>query len=115
MDITWEGDGALIEQVAEYGRKVNAAAERVLEILAEELKEYMQDNAVWEDRTGEARRSLDALTEVTRDSIVLYLTHGVDYGKWLELANAGRYAIIADTMTANYDKIMQALQDIFNG
>jgi len=115
MDITWEGDGVLIEQVGEYGKKVEAAAKAVMELLAQDLKNYMQENARWEDRTGDARAALDALVDVTSDAIVLYLTHGVDYGIWLELANSGRYAIIADTMIANYDKIQRALEGIFNG
>ena len=36
----------------------------------------------------------------SRDVVALFLSHGhtVDYGKWLEVAHAGRYAVIMPTM-----------------
>ena len=30
--------------------------------------------------------------------MTLYLSHGVEYGKWLELAHGGRFAIVGPTI-----------------
>ena len=63
-----------------------------------EIETWMKTNARWIDRTGNARQSLYA--EVTRltDSVLLAFDHGMDYGFYLELSHAGRYAIIAPAL-----------------
>lgn len=78
---------------------VDQGIEAVLDELAEEVQEYAQLHASWDDRTGEARKGLTA--EVVdegpfQNSIVLY--HTVDYGIWLEIRWNGKYAIIVPTI-----------------
>lgn len=63
---------------------------------APQIESWMKANAPWTDRTANARQALRADTEkLMRQSYEIVLGHGVEYGKWLELANQGRYAIIA--------------------
>lgn len=68
---------------------------------AEQLQEIMQQDAIWEDRTGDARNGLSA-TAFRDDSVIgIILAHGVDYGFWLEVIQNGRFAIIGPTLEAH--------------
>jgi len=71
---------------------------RVMREYAEEMEQYMQDNAPWEDQTGEARAGLGAVVDEhpVRPEIILY--HTVSYGKWLEIRWNGLYAVIMPTI-----------------
>ena len=62
------------------------------------LREQMKREAPWTDRRGAARQQLLAEVEQDDDKIALVLSHGVPYGKFLELSNGGRYAIIGPTI-----------------
>ena len=62
------------------------------------LRETAQLNAKWENRTGEARRRLNATYRTVSNGYNLILAHGVNYGIWLELAHEKRYAIIMQTV-----------------
>ena len=66
----------------------------VLELYKNEVVQWMQDNAQWEDRTGDARAGLSA--EIMRDKLEFQLAvfHTVDYGIWLEVRWNGKYAIL---------------------
>lgn len=69
--------------VAEYGMTV-----------APQIENWMRQNARWEDVTGEARRQLHAEVQVMLNEVVILLSHGVDYGIFLELLHAGEYEIL---------------------
>ena len=61
---------------------------------------YAQENAPWQDRTGEARGGLNAVVEEGSDEIYLVLFHTAEHGYWLELIQSGRFAIIMPTLEA---------------
>lgn len=75
-----------------------AAMEAVVDTGATEMEAYAKRNARWINRTGEARRRLNASYSKEDDSFKITLAHGVDYGIWLELANEKRFAIIEETL-----------------
>lgn len=70
----------------------NGATSRVMQAIATEAQAYMQAHAAWKDRTGDARRSLQATADLSRvgggrerhSEWDLVLSYGVPYGKWLE-------------------------------
>lgn len=74
--------------------------------LAKELEQYMKKNAVWQDRTGNARRGLSAKVTQSEKKYVttVTLSHSVEYGKYLEYSMEKRFAIIQPTID-NYAKI----------
>ena len=78
------------------GPEVAASSiEAVLDLYVDQVEEWMQENAEWEDRTGEARAGLTA--EVMKTGLLEYqvaVYHTVDYGIWLEIRWNGRYAIL---------------------
>lgn len=76
-----------------------AAVKMLASTEATKLQGYMQRKRPWTDRTGEAKRRLSATVSTPNDHLVrITLSHGVDYGKWLELAHEGKYAIIKPTI-----------------
>jgi hypothetical protein len=62
---------------------------------APEIQNWMKENAPWTDRTGNARQGLyTEVQDVANVMVSIILSHGVDYGLFLEVSNQGRYAII---------------------
>lgn len=88
-----DGIGSALESLGNMER-----AMQVFEAESDNILEYAQQNAPWNDRTGEARQGLDV--EVYEDSgqAVLELFHTVDYGQWLETIQSGRFATIMPTL-----------------
>jgi hypothetical protein len=84
---------------------------------AAEIANTMKQNARWTDRTSNARNSLTATTEFTSDVLKLIAQGGgpPDYVVFLELAMAGRYAIIRPTLELYAGKIHQDLCRIWGG
>lgn len=84
--------------------------EEVLNVAIEALA-YAQDNAPWSDRTGDARNSLDTDVRKEGEVIVWELSHGVDYGLYLEVRNNGEYAIIMPTLEMFAPQIGRGLSE----
>jgi hypothetical protein len=63
-----------------------------------QLEEQMKTDAVWQDRSGDARGALTATAGEDDGVVSITLEHGVDYGYWLEVIQNGRFAILGPTM-----------------
>lgn len=99
--IEWQTDPetAFAELGQAYADEITRGVFAICQGYAPEIENWMRANAVWVDRTGNARQSLWSDAEmVTQTTVELVLSHGVDYGKWLELLHAGKYAIIAPAL-----------------
>lgn len=100
-----------IPQMAErYTRAVFQAGRQLAQQNAAEMEAWAKANAPWTDRTGAARAGLHATVEATGQIGTIVLSHGVDYGLWLEIANGGRFSIIAKAIDMFGPKFMQDLQ-----
>lgn len=86
-----------------------AAAEDV----ARKMEAAAQDGAPWADQTGAAREGLAADVEHTGDTIIVTLSHSVDYGEWLETIQSGRYAIIMPTIEQYAAEVEAAIANAF--
>ena len=72
------------------------------------LENYAKLNAPWEDQTGDARRELNSKFKRDSDTaLTVSLAHGVDYGIFLERSNAGRFAILEQTVYALLPQIVE--------
>lgn len=112
--IEWTGVDNMVAQMTVYTNKVQTACRQVADYFAPVVETYAKQNAPWTDRTGNARQSLHAwVEELAKDTVYLYLSHGVEYGKWLEVANAGKYSIIYPTLQAHFQAISDMLKGIF--
>ena len=82
---------------------------------ADELKSKMKLNRPWTDRTNMAKALLSANTSQPSQELVrITLSHGVDYGIWLELANEKNYAIIGPTIRDEGPRVIQDLSGLMN-
>lgn len=104
-----------IPQMADaYARTIFQSGRRIAYEQAEAMEQYAKANAPWTDRTGDARERLHATVEETGPIGTIVLSHGVPYGLWLEIANGGRYAIIAPTIDVFGPRVMRSLQNMIN-
>lgn len=102
---------ALGDQAREYLDRKKAGLNALLQNWAGTMEGYAKSHAPWTDRTGHARQSLHAGVDVRDDQQVLFLSHGVEYGIWLELARGGNHAIVGPTADAHLSRIRQTVID----
>ncbi len=100
------GDGA-----REYISRKRAGLYGLLQNWAGQMEGYSKSHAPWTDRTGHARQSLHGGVDEHSGQYVLYLSHGVEYGIWLELAHGGNYAIVKPTADIHLPRIRQTVLD----
>ena len=81
---------------------------------ASELQSYMKQNRPWTDRTGMAKATLSGKAESIGTGIRITLSHGVDYGIYLEKAHEQRYAIIEPTIRIKGPDVMDGASGLFN-
>ena len=80
---------------------------------ASELQAKMKLNRPWTDRTNMAKTLLNAkVSQPNKNTVRITLTHGVDYGIWLELANEKKYAIIAPTVRDEGPRIIEDMNNL---
>jgi len=100
--------------VRDYGvSRHMAAVAAVAKKLEPVLEGYAKTHRPWEDQTGHARQSLFSVSELAAEIVTIYLSHGMEYGVFLELCNSGQYAIIMPTLEANYGVIKAALDRLY--
>ena len=125
----------------DYGDKAMVALQAVANYWGQGVQDEARENASWEDRTSNARGGLffavdgfdlgtitgevtpEAKSEMgdvavesgSKDTLIITLAHTVFYGKFLELSNGGRYAIIMSTIEANLGSLERLVQDVFRG
>ena len=114
--LDWQGtDRVIVANMRQYEQRVYEAIRAVASHFAPILESEAKLNAPWVDRTSNARQTLNAfVTELATDIVSITLAHGMDYGKFLEFSNQGRYQIIMPTLEQNYAPIMQMLREIFS-
>lgn len=109
----------LARAVDQYGEKVLIAVAAVAGRIATIMQNSAKNNAPWTDRTGNARSGLFGTveTDLSRQMVIIYLSHGVaiDYGLWLEVrgGGAGKYAIIMRTIERHLPELKEMLDEIF--
>lgn len=116
MSFKWQvAPTDVFPQMAEqYTRTIFQSGRRVAYDRAEDMESWAKANAPWTDRTGDARERLHATVEETGPIGTIVLSHGVDYGIWLEIANGGRFAIIALAIDVWGPVVMRDLQRMMN-
>lgn len=98
--------------VRRYGQKLEMATFQVGTYLERKMEAYAREKAPWTDRTGNARSGLVAVTVREGNAVVVYLIHSVHYGIFLELARAGKFAIIKPTIEVHIPEAQRLLQQI---
>lgn len=124
-----------------YGQRAMVALQAVANYWGQSIQDEAREKAPWEDRTSNARGGLffavdgfglntitgevtpearaemsDATVESgSKDTLIITLGHTVFYGKFLELSNGGRFAVIMSTIEANLLRLERLVQEVFSG
>lgn len=81
---------------------------------AQKLESSAKKHAPWTDRTGHARQRLNCKVEGVAKGYQLVLAHGVEYGKWLELAHEKRFATIQPTINREGPNILKGFEHLLD-
>ena len=95
-------------------QKVNAAVGIYAKTASKKLENHMKQNAPWTDRTGHARQRLTGDAEEVKKGWQITLSHGVDYGIFLELAHEKRFAILAPTIEAKSGEVLKGFEHLMD-
>lgn len=101
MSFSWQvtPTEAFVDPTAQYILAILRGVQAIANRYAPEIEAWMKINASWTDRTGNARQTLSAVVnDIALDMVQIILAHGMSYGIFLELANAGNYAIIGPAL-----------------
>jgi hypothetical protein len=101
---------SLARRTEDYRQRLLEAAYQLARVFAVRIEAYAKAQARWTDRTGHARQGLTARAFRTAAGVVIALWHQATYGIWLEVAHAGRYAIILEALEQHYGPLMAALR-----
>ena len=105
---------AIGDKTKEYLDRKKAGMYALLQDWAGQMESYSKIHAPWTDRTSHARQSLHGGVDIDKDTFILYLSHGVEYGIWLEIAHGGNYAIVRPTADVHIDRIKQTVKDYWS-
>lgn len=82
--------GKMADRVQEVIDRKVAGTYALLLDWAGQLEGYAKENAPWTDRTGHARQGIHGGVDSDGNKFILYLSHGVEYGRYLE-EGTGKY------------------------
>ena len=102
----------LIKGLAEREIKTRAALGLYADTVAKKMEAYAKSNKPWTDRTSRAKQSLNSSWKWMGNVARVELSHGVDYGIYLEFCNEKRYAIIKPTIDAIAPQAIRGLNKI---
>lgn len=89
-----------IQKLKEFTPKLKAALALDSQNIAKEMEKWAKENASWADRTAHARLFLKSTVKWTNtNTLMVAMSHNVDYGVYLELAYEGKYAILERAIT----------------
>lgn len=112
ISITLKNEAELTKNFNLFGGQIKKVVHDLMDVTFNEMVTFAKTNAVWTDRTGNARNSITSEDLSSGDVVKFYLTIGVDYGIWLELANDGKYRILQPTLTIYEPRIMKLLESV---
>jgi hypothetical protein len=102
----------LARRAEDYRRRLLDAVYQLAQVFAARIEAYAKAHARWTDRTGNARQGLTSRAFRTAAGVVIALWHTMSYGIWLEVAHAGKYAIILEALEQHYGPLMAALRQL---
>ena len=109
-------DEAFAALAQAYHEQVRAGITAIAQRNAPLIQNWMKANAPWTDRTGNARQTLyTELQGLLTDMVAIILAHGVEYGIYLEMSNAGRYAIVGPALDEWGERLWQEVVSMMGG
>lgn len=99
-------DTSLFKSGRDLDRRLDRAIRGVCRFWDGRIEAAMKYGAPWTDRTSNARNGLSAEYEQVNGNHGITLSHGVDYGIYLETIQEGKYAIILPTIRTYAPKVI---------
>ena len=117
MSFSWQitPEAAFVPLYAQYAAELEQEIVALAQRITDEITAYMQSNAPWTDRTGDARASLFSVVQhEAKQMVTILLSHGslIEYDIYLELAHQGRFAIIAPSVDVWGPRVFQEVRAI---
>ena len=104
---------AWLPGTAAYIARIHLGVYRLAQSYTPRIEAWMKANAVWTDRTGNARQTLwSDVFDLADQAVGIILAHGVDYGQYLEMSNSGRFSILSPALDHFVPLIWQDVQRI---
>lgn len=102
----------LIKSLAEREIKTRAALGLYADTVAKKMETHAKSNYKWTPRSGAAHQRLNGSWKWIGDVARIELSHGVDYGIYLEFCNERRYSIISPTINYISPKAIKGLNKL---
>jgi len=116
--INWHGtDRRMKQRIGAYGEAVKQASFNLGQHWGAVLEAYAKSQAPWTDRSGNLRQALwgRAFLIQNGDAVMIVLSHGLDYGIFLETRNASRYAIVRPALEVHYGQVWDSYKRMLGG
>lgn len=112
--IKWEDN--ITDKIITMEQKKQTAINMLSQQAGQTFENYAKQNRLWRDRTGHARQRLKGYYETSDNGnkTRIYISHGVEYGKWLELAHERRYAILKKTVNTCSKQVLESFKKMFD-
>lgn len=104
----------VLKNLSDIGTKSEIAIRMYAQEGAKKFENYAKLNRPWTDRTGHARQRLTGYIETNPTNTRVYISHGVDYGKYLELAHEKKYAILLKTVIMCADEVLDGFDNLIS-
>lgn len=105
----------IITNLEKWAMEKKAGFEGLGSITAAKAERLSKEKAGWQDRTGNARQGLKGHSFWNSSTeMKVALSHRVDYGVYLELANDGKYAILEPTINSLRDEFYRNAKKIMD-
>lgn len=102
----------LLRGLAETELRTKAALGLYADTVSKKMENEAKSSYPWTDRTFQASRRLKGSWKWQGQVARVELSHGVDYGIWLEFCNEKRYAIIKPTIDKVSPSAIRGLQNL---
>lgn len=102
----------MLKGLSETELKAKASLGLYADSISKELESYAKSNFKWTVRSGRAHQSLNSSWKWQGNKIVIALSHGVDYGIYLEFCYERKYSIIQPSIDYISPKAIRGLQNL---
>lgn len=102
----------LISGLSEREVKLKASLGVYSDTVAKQMEAYAKSNRKWQDRTGDARKRLNGSWTHSGNGTKIAISHGVDYGIYLEFCNERRFAILKQTVDKTAPQALKGLSNL---
>lgn len=102
----------LMKGLAEKEIKTRAALGLYGDTVSKNMEAHAKSNYKWTPRSGQAHQRLNGSWKWIGNVVRTEISHGVDYGVYLEYCNEGKYAILWPTVQSCSPKAIRGLNNL---